>query len=43
VRRDELLEHVAALAAAVDVPLNVDSERCFADDPAASRDRRAAR
>ena len=34
VRRDELLEHVAALAAAVDVPLNVDSERCFADDPA---------
>jgi 2-methylisocitrate lyase-like PEP mutase family enzyme len=34
VQRDELLEHVAALAAAVDVPLNVDSERCFADDPA---------
>jgi 2-methylisocitrate lyase-like PEP mutase family enzyme len=34
VRRDELLEHVSALAAAVDVPLNVDSERCFGDDPA---------
>ena len=34
VRRDELLAHVAALASAVDVPLNVDSERCFADDPA---------
>ena len=34
VGRDELLEHVAALAAAVDVPLNVDSERCFGDDPA---------
>ncbi len=34
VTRDELLEHAAALAAAVDVPLNVDSERCFAADPA---------
>ena len=34
VRRDELLGHVAALVAAVDVPLHVDSERCFADDPA---------
>jgi 2-methylisocitrate lyase-like PEP mutase family enzyme len=31
---DELLAHVAALAAAVDVPLNVDAERGFADDPA---------
>ena len=30
--RDELLAHVAALAAATDLPLNVDSERCFADD-----------
>lgn len=30
---DELLPHVAAIVAAVDVPLNVDSERCFADDP----------
>ena len=34
VGRDQLLEHVAALADAVDVPLNVDSERCFGDDPA---------
>ena len=34
VQRDELLEHVSVLAAAVDVPLNVDSERCFGDDPA---------
>lgn len=33
VTRDELLAHVAALVAAVDVPLNVDAERCFADDP----------
>ena len=34
VRRDEMLAHVAALAASVGVPLNVDSERCFAEDPA---------
>ncbi len=34
VTREELLEHVAALAAVVDVPLNVDAERCFAADPA---------
>jgi 2-methylisocitrate lyase-like PEP mutase family enzyme len=27
---DELVAHVAALSAAVDVPLNVDAERCFA-------------
>jgi 2-methylisocitrate lyase-like PEP mutase family enzyme len=33
VTRDELAAHVAQLAAAVDVPLNVDSERCFPDDP----------
>lgn len=33
VGRDELLEHAAAIVAAVDVPVNVDSERCFADDP----------
>ena len=33
VTRDELLAHAAAMAAAVDVPLNVDAERCFADDP----------
>src|SRR5690349_8786528 len=31
VTRDELVAHVAALTAAVDVPLNVDAERCFAD------------
>jgi len=29
----ELLDHATALAATVDVPLNVDAERCFADDP----------
>jgi 2-methylisocitrate lyase-like PEP mutase family enzyme len=34
VTRDELVGHVARLAAATDVPLSVDSERCFADDPA---------
>jgi 2-methylisocitrate lyase-like PEP mutase family enzyme len=33
VTRDELVAHVAALAAAVDLPLNVDSERCYPDDP----------
>ncbi len=32
VTRDELVEHVRELAAATDLPLNVDSERCFADD-----------
>jgi 2-methylisocitrate lyase-like PEP mutase family enzyme len=30
--RDELLAHIGPLAAATDLPLNVDSERCFADD-----------
>jgi 2-methylisocitrate lyase-like PEP mutase family enzyme len=34
VTRDELLAHAEQLASAVDVPLNVDAERCFADDPA---------
>ncbi len=34
VTREELLAHVEALVAAVDVPLNVDAERCFADTPA---------
>ena len=34
VGRDELVAHVAALASGVDVPLNVDAERCFGDDPA---------
>lgn len=31
VRRDELLAHVSEITAAVDVPVNVDSEDCFAD------------
>src|SRR3954468_20078202 len=30
--RDDLLRHVEALAVATDLPLHVDSERCFADD-----------
>ena len=34
VTRDELVAHAAALSASVDVPLNVDAERCFADSPA---------
>jgi 2-methylisocitrate lyase-like PEP mutase family enzyme len=34
VTRDELLAHVAPLAVATDLPLNVDSERCYADDVA---------
>jgi len=34
VTRDELLVHVETLTAAVDLPFNVDAERCFADDPA---------
>jgi 2-methylisocitrate lyase-like PEP mutase family enzyme len=34
VTRDELLTHVATIVAAVALPLNVDAERCFADDPA---------
>jgi 2-methylisocitrate lyase-like PEP mutase family enzyme len=34
VSRDELLRHVEAIAAAVDLPLSVDAERCFADDAA---------
>jgi 2-methylisocitrate lyase-like PEP mutase family enzyme len=33
VTRDELVAHVAAITAAVSVPLNVDSERCYPDDP----------
>src|SRR5262245_3260412 len=32
---DELVEHAAAVAAAVDVPLNIDAERGFAPSPAA--------
>ncbi|MGI9584266.1 MAG: isocitrate lyase/phosphoenolpyruvate mutase family protein, partial [Acidimicrobiia bacterium] len=30
---DELLAHVEELVGAIGVPLNVDAERCFADDP----------
>jgi 2-methylisocitrate lyase-like PEP mutase family enzyme len=33
VARDELLAHASAVASAVDVPLSVDAERCFATDP----------
>jgi 2-methylisocitrate lyase-like PEP mutase family enzyme len=33
VSRDELVAHVATLASASDLPLNVDSERCYPDDP----------
>ena len=33
VTRDELVSHVAQLSAATDLPLNVDSERCYPDDP----------
>jgi 2-methylisocitrate lyase-like PEP mutase family enzyme len=33
VLRDELVAHVRTLAASTSLPLNVDSERCFPDDP----------
>jgi 2-methylisocitrate lyase-like PEP mutase family enzyme len=33
VTRDELVAHVADLAQATPLPLNVDSERCYPDDP----------
>ena len=33
VTRDELVAHVANLAEATALPLNVDSERCYPDDP----------
>ena len=33
VSRDELIAHVGALADATTLPLNVDSERCYPDDP----------
>ena len=33
VTRDELVAHVATLVATTSVPLNVDSERCYPDDP----------
>jgi 2-methylisocitrate lyase-like PEP mutase family enzyme len=34
VTRDELVAHVAAVTAAIGIPLNVDAERCFADSAA---------
>lgn len=34
VTREELVDHVEAIAAATSLPLSVDSERCFAADPA---------
>src|SRR6188508_2939342 len=34
VTRDQLVAHVAAICEAVDIPLNVDAERCYADDVA---------
>jgi 2-methylisocitrate lyase-like PEP mutase family enzyme len=33
VTREELVAHVAALSRATSLPLNVDSERCYPDDP----------
>jgi 2-methylisocitrate lyase-like PEP mutase family enzyme len=33
VSRDELVAHVEVLSAATSLPLNVDSERCYPDDP----------
>lgn len=33
VTRDELVVHVAELTSAISVPLNVDSERCYPNDP----------
>jgi len=33
VTRDELIAHVASVVAATSVPLNVDSERCYPNDP----------
>ena len=33
VTRDELVAHVASVAGATSLPLNVDSERCYPDDP----------
>ena len=33
VTREELVAHVAQLTAATELPLNVDSERCFPDEP----------
>jgi 2-methylisocitrate lyase-like PEP mutase family enzyme len=38
VTRDEAIGHAAAIAAAVDVPVSADLEKCFADDPAGVAD-----
>ncbi|MGH3034541.1 MAG: isocitrate lyase/PEP mutase family protein [Gaiellaceae bacterium] len=38
VSRAELIAHVASLAAATPLPLNVDSERCYPDDPGGVRE-----
>ncbi|MEQ1874428.1 MAG: isocitrate lyase/phosphoenolpyruvate mutase family protein [Ilumatobacteraceae bacterium] len=38
ISRDELLQHVAEMTACVDVPFNVDSERCFSEDLAGVAD-----
>jgi 2-methylisocitrate lyase-like PEP mutase family enzyme len=34
ITRDELIAHTRVMAAATDLPLNVDAERCYADDVA---------
>jgi 2-methylisocitrate lyase-like PEP mutase family enzyme len=34
ISRDELVDHTRVMAAATDLPLNVDAERCYADDVA---------
>ena len=34
VSREELIAHVKTLSAATDLPLNADSERCYAEDTA---------
>lgn len=36
--RDETVAHAEVMAGAVEVPINVDSERCFGDDPAGVAD-----
>lgn len=33
ITRDDLVPHVEAVASAVEVPISVDAERCFGDDP----------
>jgi 2-methylisocitrate lyase-like PEP mutase family enzyme len=42
IARDEVLEHLRTLAAAVDIPVNADFETGFADDPAGVHDNVAA-